>query len=270
MESDTHLPNFITLGQRLWLLKTDSNAQTLIDEIPKFIESLEECGLRRSRTAAEPLNAISSIPRDAYGRTNSVALGQVRAYAETVKHSMYEEAGERTLVAIDVSGVIDALRSLPTNLSLSAAQLRLSDETVTCIERGAYRAAAVMGWNLAYEYIRQWVFDNHLTAFNTSLTTEFTRKNGNPVYTAISDYTDFFAGTPSERTVIDTCSLAGIFGEKIRDNLRFLLRRRNDYAHPTFRTPTREQTNAYVKDLLDIIADPPFTTPPPNSGTGAT
>ena len=127
-----------------------------------------------------------------------------------------------------------------------------------------------MGWNLAYDYIRQWVFNNHLAAFNASLTTEYTRRSGNPVYSAISEYSDFFSGTPSERTVIDTCELANIFGEKIRDNLRFLLRRRNDYAHPTFRTPTREQTNAYVKDLLDIICDSPFTVPAPSSGIEAT
>ena len=265
MESDTHLPNFIDLGQKLWFLKTNKQAQDLANEIPRFLKTLEKCGLKRARTAAEPLNAISSVPHDYRGNATTVALKQIRAYAEAVMHTIYKESAERTLVPIDIDGVVTALREVDSTLALTAAQVRLCDETISCIERGAYRAAAVMGWNLAYDYIRQWIFNNRLTDFNNALTTEYLRKNGNPVYSKIVDYTDFFAGMPSERTVIDTCSIAGVFGERIRDNLRFLLRRRNDYAHPTFCTPTSEQANAYVKDLLDIIGEPPFKVAPPST-----
>jgi hypothetical protein len=59
--------------------------------------------------------------------------------------------------------------------------------------------------------------------------------------------------------VIDTCFYAQIIGEKVRDNLRYYLRRRNDYAHRSFTTPSAEQTNAYVKDLVDVVYAPPFS-----------
>lgn len=258
MKSNSHLPHFITLGQRLYLLSNSNDPSLLLSEIPKFIQSLEECGLRRARTVAEPLKAISSIPYDHLGRVAPVAAGQIRAYAETVRHALYEEAGERTLITIDTGGVLGMLRDLPSTMQLTGAQQRLCDETVSCIERAAFRAAIVMGWNLAYDYIRQWVFDSHLAEFNGSLTAEYVRRDGRPVYEEIVAYEDFFGGSPSERVMIDTCFSATLFGERVRDNLRFFLRRRNDYAHPTFRSPTPEQTNAYVKDLLDIIAEPPF------------
>jgi len=193
------------------------------------------------------------------GLVTQDSLQQIHAYAETIEHVLYAELAERTVVSADTGGVVPVLRDLESLLTLNATQVRLCDETIACIERGAYRAAAVMGWSLAFDYMRQWVFDHHLAPFNDALTTEYVRKNGDSVFAAIGDYADFYSGSPSERVIIDTCFLAGIYGEKTRDDLRFLLRRRNDYAHPTFRTPTREQTNAYIKDLIDILLDPPFT-----------
>jgi len=92
----------------------------------------------------------------------------------------------------------------------------------------------------------------------TRLTTLYLRKDGKPQFDPIVDYEDFLGGRPDERAVIDTCYAARLYGEKVRDALRFYLRRRNDYAHPTFKSPSADQTNAYVKDLLDVILSPPF------------
>lgn len=258
MDSDSHLPHFVLLGERLYLLRNHNNPELIAAELPKLLESLEQCGMRRARTVAKPLEG-ASIPTDHLGRISKVAAGELRAYVESARSAVYEEAGERILVAIDPGGVLAPLRSLETTVDLTEAQLGIRDETVSCIERAAFRAAIVMGWNLAYDFIRQWVFDNHLQAFNASLTTDYLKKNGKPAYDAIVEYTDFFSGSPSERIVIDTCFSAAIIGERTRDNLRYHLRRRNDYAHPTFREPSREQANAYVKDLLDIVLDRPFT-----------
>lgn len=260
MATPIPLSAFVTLGQRLYVLTNPLNVNVVVEEIPKFIESLDECGLPRTRAATNTLNSIASVPYSRRtGLVTGLASSQLRAYMEPVFQTMYAELDEQHVAAVNTGAVSQELRDLHTTLSLNDTQQALLNETTRCIESAAYRAGAVMGWNLAYDFIRQWVFDHHLAAFNAALTTNYLRRNGNAVYGAINDYSDFFSGKPDERTVIDTCHLAQIIGEKLRDNLRFFLRKRNDYAHPSFTSPSQEQTNAYVKDLIDTITSPPFT-----------
>jgi hypothetical protein len=65
-------------------------------------------------------------------------------------------AESRLTIALDTGGVSAKLRSLPqqlTNLTnLNPAQTDLHAETTRCLECGAYRSAAVMGWNMAFDY----------------------------------------------------------------------------------------------------------------------
>jgi hypothetical protein len=255
------LTEFVSLGQRLCLLLNPqaTDVQTIADEISGFMRSLTACGLRRTYVAAEPLDTIARIPGVRSGRPTPIAAAQLRAYMEPVRSTLYSEAGEIQLAAINTGVVSKELRDLPSRLKLNDTQSHLLQEAILCLESGAYRAASVMAWNLAYDYVRQWVFDNRLSAFNQVLTKRYLDRNGQPVFVAVGNYQDFFAGKPDERTVIETCYIAQIVGEKLRDNLRYYLRRRNDYAHRSFTTPSAEQTNAYVKDLIDVLWAPPFT-----------
>jgi hypothetical protein len=59
-----------------------------------------------------------------------------------------------------------------------------------------------MGWNFAYDVIRQWVFDNHVAEFNQALATY--QHKGKARYSPIQVYEDIFKGDPGEHTVIDT------------------------------------------------------------------
>jgi hypothetical protein len=253
------LADFVTLGQHLYVLMNPQNAPVVEAEIPQFIKKLESCGLHRTRTAANALTRIEHIPAGgSAGVITHLAEAQLKAYLEPIWNTLYSELGEQVAIAVNIGVVSQQLRQLPASLTLTTTQTDLLNETVNCIECGAYRAGAVMGWNLAYDYIRQWVFGKHLAPFNEKLTTHYLRKDSTPVFERITTYDDFFSGKPDERTVIDTCYLASLFGEKIRDNLRFYLRRRNDYAHPTFTTPSADQTNGYIRDLLDTITSSPF------------
>lgn len=259
MAGPVPLADFVTLGQHLYVLMNPANVDVLIGEIAGFTKKLESCGLHRTRTAADPLTRIHSIPYNT--RTNlidQVARLQIKAYLEPVWETLYSELGEQAAISINIGIVSQQLRRLSESISLTPIQRDLLNETVTCIECGAYRAGGVMGWNLAYDYIRQWIFDNHLQPFNDKLTSLYLRKDGKPLFEPIATYDVFFVGKPDERTVIDNCHAASLVGEKIRDSLRFYLRRRNDYAHPTFTSPSADQTNSYIKDLLDLITSPPF------------
>jgi hypothetical protein len=179
-----------------------------------------------------------------------------------VAHETITGAAEsRLTIALDTGGVSAKLRSLPQQLTnLNPAQTSLMAETIRCLECGAYRSAAVMGWNMAFDYIRQWVFDNHLLSFNGALTTNYVnRRGGNPIYDAIADYADFLkSDAPGERIVLDTCNSAGIVTGNVYEDLKVHLRQRNVYAHPSGREPTAIQVNAYIEHLIDIILGNPF------------
>lgn len=237
-----------------------THVDTLIGQINGFLNSLAGCDLQRTLVAAAPLRDITSIPYHIRSGTVTPVAGlQLEAYLKPILTTLYSEAGEKELAALNTGAVSRQLRNLPSCLKLNETQERLLQETVLCIESGAYRAGAVMAWNLAYDFMRQWVFDNRLQIFNEALKKNHVDRNGSPCFDAIGDYEDFFKRKSGERTVIDTWFFVDIIGEKLRDSLRHYLQRRNDYAHPSFKTPSAEQTNAYVKDLVEIVTGSPFT-----------
>jgi hypothetical protein len=262
MNTRIPLVNFVILGQQLSYLSNPqiSLVQTYFQEIRGFMQSLSDCDLQRTRQAAEPLGSTGLIYADHRGFINPAGVTYFNAMLATIRSVLYAEATEKQAIAINAGSVSQQLRDLRSALPLNASQRHLLDETILCLEAGADRAAMVMGWNLAYDFIRQWVYDNHLAAFNQELARNLDR-TGNPAFDPVTAYHDFFASKPGEMKVIETCSAANIFSGRIGDDLRHHLRRRNDYAHRSFTTPSTDQAAAYIKELLDIITCPPFVVP---------
>ena len=253
--------DLIDLGQTLCVVANPgaTTADVLfrnIRDLRRLTESLE---LSRSHIAAGPLAEITKIPYlQLTNRPTGTATAQIEAYVAPIRETIYAEVDEFSLVRTENIGVANEFSALASQLPLNATQSMLIEEAVASFRAGAFRACMVMTWNAMYDFMRQWVFDNSLADFNNALTQEFVRRNGNPVYSPIQDYDDFLTGKPSERTVIDTCQLAGIYGERLRDELRQCLRRRNDSAHSTNRVPDATQASAYARDLLDIARGRPF------------
>ncbi len=224
-----------------------------------FLRTLAACHLEHTLTGAKTLEELDEIRYYRHdGRVTPLSAEQIKSRMAPIERVLWEECRRKEILLLDTTAVSERLRDLAGAAVLNDAQQRLLEETILCLECGAYRAAVVMGWNLAYDVIRRWVFANKLDPFNQQLTTQYQDRNGKPTYTPIQKYEDFSAGKPSERTVIDTCYFAGIIGEKLRDELRQCLRRRNEYAHASTRSPTAQQANAYIDDLIDIITSPPF------------
>jgi hypothetical protein len=139
------------------------------------------------------------------------------------------------------------------------AQTALQQEAIRCLECKAFRAAIVTGWNMAYDYIRQWAFDLHLAAFNNRLTAHYVQRNGTPQYDPIADYRDFFdSQAPGERIVLDVLQLERLIGGRLHGDLCKYLRDRNEVAHATGKSPTATQANAYIEHLIDILVGKPF------------
>ena len=251
--------DLIDLGQSICVLANPfaTDRETIFRNIRDLRRLTETLKLRRSHIAAGPMANITSIPQER-NRPKATASAQIEAYLAPVRETIYAEIEEFSIIRSQNIDIANEFSELANNLPLNATQSTLIEEAVASFRAGAFRACMVMTWNAIYDFIRQWVFDNSLSDFNTSLTQEYVRRNGDPIYDPIQDYDDFLSGKPSERTVIDTCHVAGIFGERVRDELRQCLRRRNDSAHATNRVPNATQASAYARDLLDIARGRPF------------
>ena len=255
------LQEFITLGQRLYVLMHPYNPETVVGEIPKFIQSLEKCELKTTLNAAKPLNEIYEIRYILNKRTGNMIsqdMEKIRGYMQPIYETLYKEAGEKLVREINKGAISQEIQSLLTKMSLNEKQQILLTEMKVCLECGAYRAAIIMGWNFTYDFICQWIFDHKLIEFNNILTTEYKKRNDQPIYESINRYDDFWQGKIGERIVIDTCEKANLINGKLYDNLCHHLRRRNETAHPNPKQPNLEQANAYIKDLIDIITSQPF------------
>ena len=180
----------IQLGQRSQFLANPqvSNVVGYSEGIAPFLQLLSDCGLADARNAATPL-ANWNIPYDA--RTGILSPGSIahfQAMMAPVSHSLAADAASKTLIFIKPGAASQQLRDLPSRRPLNDTQKTLLDETILCLEAGANRAAVVIGWNLAYDVIRQWVYDNHLADFDVAMAKHVDKKAGNPVYKPIADY----------------------------------------------------------------------------------
>lgn len=174
--------------------------------------------------------------------------------------SLMSHAQEIQVIALNNSVISDRLRNLHEQLILSDSQIALRDEVVRCMTCGAYRSAMVMAWNLALDYIRSWILSDsgRLNAFNGILTTKQRKKSQN--YDAIKRHEDFFAVKESD--ILQWALEANLINDKLKRQLVEWLDRRNDYAHPTPKTPEPEQAMGKIIDLLDVIEGSPFAHQP--------
>lgn len=252
---------YIYLGKLIQFL-TDAAGPVQNEYVRRLEElsgQLTACGLNSSRSAARSIEG-QTVPGDPRtGRLTRESASHYGSLMRAIDQAVGAEATGIMLLPLDVKGVSPRLRSLSTDLMLTNIQKTLYAETVRCVECGAYRSAMVMAWNLAFDRIRQWIFDKRLGDFNADLISRYT-KNGSPQYSPIADYDDFFdKGAPGERIVLDIAKAASLIGGEMYDHLCQYLRFRNNYAHPTLRTISRDQTNSAVEHLIEIMLDRTFS-----------
>jgi hypothetical protein len=214
------------------------------------------CGFPAGLASAESL--MTEARELAAGQTQAAST-PLTGSANATMAAIIAEADNRPTIALEVGVVSKRLRDfpglLPPGKQLTDAQKELLREAIRCIECRAYRAGAVMGWNLAYDYIRRWVFSTKLADFNKGLA----RVCGGSV--SITDYEDFFEVPPTERQVVDAMADPGtgpIIGGKLRAHLVQHLDYRNKYAHASEKTASAHKTNAFIENMIDIITAAPF------------
>ena len=78
-------------------------------------------------------------------------LLDVQGNIKSIQGHIVTELQKMRVVRLLEANVSHMLRSLHTDLDLSPTQSALRDETIRCLECGAFRSAIVMGWNINYK-----------------------------------------------------------------------------------------------------------------------
>lgn len=185
--------------------------------------------------------------------------GNIARGGDAIWAALDESKGKSFLLEMD-GNVSPELYALPQRRTLTPAQVHLCEETIRCLERQAYRAGIVMGWALSYDIIR-WAVWNERERIEA-----LKHKWRGRGELEIDDYDAFINSTTGEREFLENCRDADLLGDKpgrMFDTLAGYLRTRNEHAHANTKVPTISIANGYVDQLMQTIAEKPFSTAVP-------
>jgi hypothetical protein len=123
-------------------------------------------------------------------------------------------------------------------------------ETISCFEVGANRAAVVMCWNLALYHLQDYVIADpvRLASFNTALANNKDGRVKINVVTKPDDFTEM----PESKFLL-FCREAKIITSSIFKKLEGRLDERNSAAHPSGVRTTPKAAEAYIEDLVENV-----------------
>lgn len=140
------------------------------------------------------------------------------------------------------------LTELPNQVQLPGERGYL-EEALICFRHGAFRAAIVMSWNLAFDHLCQFVLgdSSRLAAFNTQLPKTYP-KAGFPSVGQRDDFTEL-----KESQVIQVCRTANIINTNVNKILKEKLDRRNIAAHPSTTGTSQVTAEEFIRDLIENV-----------------
>lgn len=146
--------------------------------------------------------------------------------------------------------VTDLLANLPIAVP-NLAERTFLDESLVCLKYGAFRAAIVMAWNLAYHHLCDHVLKKELANFNSHWPLVFQGHHKKSVKT-ISKMEDF-GDELKESEVLEICNSAGIISKDIHKILKAKLDRRNSAAHPSSVKIHQLQAEEFIDDIVKNV-----------------
>lgn len=145
-------------------------------------------------------------------------------------------------ITIASNQTTDLLQALLPKVTDSAQQAYLA-ETLVCYSHGAYRAAIVMAWNLAYSHVCDLIYSNHIEDFNRQMLIALKK-----TIVKRSDFEDF-----KESRIIEVARGAGILSMSSGKILKEKLDKRNTVAHPTSTKVKNITADEVIHDLVENI-----------------
>jgi hypothetical protein len=146
--------------------------------------------------------------------------------------------------------VTELLASLPASVPDVAERIFL-DEALVCFKHGAFRAAIVMAWNLAYHRLCDHVLRKELAKFNGQWPLVYQGHHKKTVKT-ITKMEDF-ADELKESEVLEICNSARIISKDIHKILKAKLDRRNSAAHPSSVKIDQLQAEEFIDDIVKNV-----------------
>lgn len=166
----------------------------------------------------------------------------------TLRDSYESKYGQR---AITVE-VMKLLKDLPAKVP-NVAERDFLGEALICFENGAFRAAIVMTWNLAYSHLLEFILKHHLAAFNNKYQVMFPGKWAKAKAAPVSNYDDF-AVDLKESEVLEIAKAANAINNDVYKVLEPKLGRRNSAAHPSSVAIGQLQAEEFIQDLaLNVV-----------------
>ena len=162
-----------------------------------------------------------------------------------VKDDFEQRYGQRE-ITVQVTKLLAELPSKVPDL----AERTFLDETLTCYRHGAFRAATVMAWNLAYHHLCDFILKNKLADFNTRWPVVYQghHKKGTKQIARTDDF-----GELKESEVLEICNSAGIITKDMHRILVEKLGKRNSAAHPSSVAIGQLQAEAFIDDLIKNV-----------------
>jgi hypothetical protein len=164
----------------------------------------------------------------------------------SLREKMTAKHGQRKITI----QVTEMLVSLPSKVP-DVAEREFLDEALICYREGAFRAAIVMTWNLAFDHLLNFILKHHLVAFNKQWPISFTKQNQRARVQSISTRDDF--GELKESEILMICKSAAIIIPGLYDILDEKLGKRNTAAHPSTVVITQIQAEGVIDDLVNNV-----------------
>jgi hypothetical protein len=146
--------------------------------------------------------------------------------------------------------ITQLLQGLPQKIPDLAERTYLN-EALICYEHGAFRAAVVMTWNLAYHHLCDFVLTQRRDDFNNRWYKKLPgqHKNGQRSVVVMDDFMEEL----KESEVIAICKDEGIITKDIWKIMDDKLGRRNSAAHASSVSIDQLQADAFIDDLVKNV-----------------
>lgn len=195
----------------------------------------------------EPTN-ISPFLSEFTKRKPKIALKDKQGYylVGNVRSHYHSKFGQRP-ATIQIDALLKELPDKVPNLT----ERTFLNETLICYRCGAFRAAIVMVWNLAYDHLCHYVLRNHIADFNTQYPKSYAKKHADAKMKAVNGRDDF--GELKENEVIQICRSANIISNDVYKILNEKLGKRNTYAHSSSVTAAPQTAEEIIIDLVNNV-----------------
>jgi len=161
--------------------------------------------------------------------------------AAELRGQLDEKYGHRPTAVKAHQLLLDQLQKVP-----AGPKRDYLEEAITCFRSGAWRAAVIMTWNLAYDHLCEHVVGPRLADFDRAY-----RARGQKKPASIGGRADL--RDLKEADVIEICRAAGITDGTQSKCLRTHLDMRNDAAHPSGAVFHQPKVETAIIDLVETI-----------------